>query len=300
MRTTGALVILGCAACAAVWMMWSGWRQPRPRLADTIDRLYRTAQSQQGERRAGSESPAVGSLASIGALVLRPSAADRLAGWREPLRLIGRPLDVHVGLLATASVAGLVTPVLLASVTASLGVTPVTMAVPALVAIAGAIIAPLAVHSNAMTRADEVRVDLRHQLAAYLDMVTMLLAGNSGHEGALEQAARAGDGLLFRELRRRMREVSTTGTSLVVALSLVAADYGMVELEQVAAATTLSAAEGAPVARTLAAKCSTLRSTLASDEETAARIRNDKVTPPLVGMALLFMALIIYPALNLH
>ena len=35
-------------------------------------------------------------------------------------------------------------------------------------------------------------------------------------------------------------------------------------------------------------------------EETAARIRNDKVTPPLVGMALLFMALIIYPALNLH
>jgi hypothetical protein len=74
----------------------------------------------------------------------------------------------------------------------------------------------------------------------------------------------------------------------------------MVELEQVAAATALSAAEGAPVARTLSAKCATLRSTLASDEEAAARIRNDKVTPPLVGMALLFMALIIYPALNLN
>ena len=27
---------------------------------------------------------------------------------------------------------------------------------------------------------------------------------------------------------------------------------------------------------------------------------NDKITPPLVGMALLFMALIIYPALNLN
>jgi hypothetical protein len=60
-----------------------------------------------------------------------------------------------------------------------------------------------------------------------------------------------------------------------------------------------SAAEGAPVAKTLAAKCSTLRSTLAADDEAKARVRNDKVTPPLVGMALLFMALLIYPALSL-
>ena len=135
---------------------------------------------------------------------------------------------------------------------------------------------------------------------AFIDMVTMLLAGNTGYEGALDQAARAGDGLLFRQLRRRMREVSTTGRSLVEALSLVAEEYGIVELEQVAATATLSAQEGAPVARSLAAKCSTLRATLAADEEASARIRNDKVTPPLVGMALLFMALIIYPALNLH
>ena len=66
-----------------------------------------------------------------------------------------------------------------------------------------------------------------------------------------------------------------------------------------AAAAALSAAEGAPVARTLAAKCATLRSTLAADDEAKARVRNDKVTPPLVGMAVLFMALLIYPALNL-
>ncbi len=151
-----------------------------------------------------------------------------------------------------------------------------------------------------MTRSADVAVDLRHQLGAYLDMVTMLLAGNTGYEGALDQAARAGDGLLFRELRRRMREVATTGQSLVRALELVADDYGIVELEQVAATATLSASEGAPVARSLSAKCATLRSTLAAEQEAAARVRNDKITPPLVGMALLFMALIIYPALNLN
>ena len=91
-----------------------------------------------------------------------------------------------------------------------------------------------------------------------------------------------------------------TGHSLVRALDLVADDYGIIELEQVAATATLSATEGAPVARSLSAKCSTLRSTLAAEQEAAAHVRrNDKVTPPLVGMALLFMALIIYPALDL-
>jgi gamma-glutamyltranspeptidase len=96
-----------------------------------------------------------------------------------------------------------------------------------------------------------------------------------------------------------MREAAASGSSLVTALAAVGSDYGIDELEQVAATASLSAAEGAPVARALAAKCATLRSTLAADDEAAARVRNDKVTPPLVGMALLFMALIIYPALNL-
>ena len=38
----------------------------------------------------------------------------------------------------------------------------------------------------------------------------------------IDRAADAGDGLLSREPRRRMREVSTTGRSLVSALSIVA------------------------------------------------------------------------------
>jgi Flp pilus assembly protein TadB len=182
----------------------------------------------------------------------------------------------------------------------ALGLVSLGVWIPASLSLVGAIVAPLLVHSTTMAASADVTLDLRHQLGAYLDMVTMLLAGNTGYEGALDQAARAGDGLLFRELRRAMREAGATGQSLVRALERVADDYGIVELEQVAATATLSAAEGAPVARSLSAKCSTLRSTLAAEQEADARVRNDKVTPPLVAMALLFMALIIYPALNLN
>jgi hypothetical protein len=220
--------------------------------------------------------------------------------WSRPLRLIDRPVELHVGVIVAVAVAGFAVPIAALGLLHATGVVSLQLFVPAGLALLVAICAPLAVHGDAMARAEAVRIDLRHQLSAYLDMVTMLLAGNTAHEGALAQAARAGDGRLFRELRRRMREVSTTGHSLVGALSLVADDLGLDELGQVAATASLSAAEGAPVARTLAAKCATLRSTLASEHEAAARIRTDKVTPPLVGMALLFMALIIYPALNLN
>jgi hypothetical protein len=242
-------------------------------------------------------------VARLGAFVESTDALPMrawTARWTWPLRLIGRPVELHIGMLVLAALGGLVVPPLVLGVLQLAGVVSIGVWIPAALSIAAAVLLPVLVHSDAMARSADVAIDLRHQLGAYLDMVTMLLAGNSGYEGALDQAARAGDGLLFRELRRRMREVATTGHSLVGALELVADDYGIVELEQVAATATLSAAEGAPVARSLSAKCSTLRSTLAAEQEAAARVRTDKVTPPLVGMALLFMALIIYPALNLN
>jgi hypothetical protein len=239
-------------------------------------------------------------VVSVGAFVEQRGASTWTRAWRQPLRLVGRSVETHVGYLVLASLAGLIAPAMVLAILQVLGIVSIGIWVPAALSVACAIVLPLLVHSTTMAASAEVAVDLRHQLGAYLDMVTMLLAGNTGYEGALDQAARAGDGLLFRELRRAMREAGATGQSLVRSLEQVADDYGIVELEQVAATATLSAAEGAPVARSLAAKCSTLRSTLAAEQEADARVRNDKVTPPLVAMALLFMALIIYPALNLN
>ena len=305
MRTAGVLVLCSLAFCAGTWLVIGGWRQPRPALGRAMAHLHRpgagtpsTSASASAPSASASSSSDV--LVSVGAFVERHGASTWTGAWRQPLRLVGRRVETHVGYLVLAALGGLVVPALALAVLQLLGVVSLGVWIPSALSIGCAIVAPLLVHSTTMAASDEVAVDLRHQLGAYLDMVTMLLAGNTGYEGALDQAARAGDGLLFRELRRAMREAGTTGHSLVRALDDVAHDYGIVELEQVAATATLSAAEGAPVARSLAAKCSTLRSTLAAEQEADARVRNDKVTPPLVAMALLFMALIIYPALNLN
>ncbi len=317
MSPIGAIVLCSLVLVVGVWLTASGWQQPRPRLDDAMAHLRRrsdgsTAATRDPRLRRDSGGPPLGNIDANGGrglpIVARVGEAARASGlpsrwtssWDETLHLVGRTTDVHLGILVLSSLVAFVLPSLLLGLLQLAGVVSISLFVPAGISLLAAIVTPLLIHTDTVARADEVRLDLRHQLGAFIDMVTMLLAGNTGYEGALDQAARAGDGLLFRQLRRRMREVSTTGRSLVEALSLVAEEYGIVELEQVAATATLSAQEGAPVARSLAAKCSTLRATLAADEEANARIRNDKVTPPLVGMALLFMALIIYPALNLN
>lgn len=294
LRSSGLLVVATALGCVGVWLVVSGWRPVRPSVERAMARL----------RRPPADPAARDHHDIVWRLGSKVASGDDVVGpmvrrWARPLRLIGRPVELHAGVLVVAAVAGFVLPTVVLGALQRIGVVPVAWWAPISLGICGSVASVLVVHSDAMSTSQQVAVDLRHQVGAYLDMVTMLLAGNTGSEGALDQAARAGDGLLFRELRRRMREVAATGQSLVNALDLVADDYGLVELEQVAATTRLSAAEGAPVARTLGAKCATLRSTLAAEQEATARVRIDRVTPPLVGMALLFMALIIYPALNL-
>ena len=294
MNAVAWLVLAATCGVGGLALCVDGWRQPRPPLGRVIAHLRRPGPN--------GTAPDHGSIA-----VMRPvrTSARRLASVAPglfptavELRLVQRSLDSHIGALALSAVVGALGPAVVLGVLQTAGVVSLGVFVPVVLALVGLVAGPLIIDSAVAERARDVQTDLRFQLSAYLDVVTMLLAGNSGHEGALEQAARAGDGRLFVELRRRMREVGATGRSLVEALSTTADELGLVELQQVAATTALSSAEGAPVARTLAAKCSTLRSTLATEQESEARLRTSRLTAPIVGMALIFMALVIYPALS--
>ncbi len=310
MSPTGALVALTGAGVVGVLVVGSALLQPAPPLERVLANLRR------GPERGDSGfsgAPITSRPSAVGLVSLRESVAGRrllaplgAAAHRHPkllptsaqLALVGRTFDQHVAVLAAASLLGLVVPAAVFALLQFVGVIELSWFVPAFVALAGAALAPVLVHSSTIERADEIRNDLRYQVSAFLDVVTMLLAGNTGYEGALEQAALAGDGRLFVELRRRMREAGARGASLTAALQSAGQELGLEELERIAAAAGLSAAEGAPVARTLAAKCASLRAALATEQETEARLRTSRLTTPIVGMALIFMSLVIYPALS--
>ncbi|HZI46065.1 MAG TPA: type II secretion system F family protein [Ilumatobacter sp.] len=293
MRTAGLLALLSLLCVGGLCCAVTGWMQPAPSLTRTLRHLRRPGSpAVPSDDRPNRNGPAVRWAAS--GLRRHP----RLLPTDTQLRLVGRSSEQHVARLFAAVVAGVLAPGLVVAVLQWAGIIGPTWFVPVVAAVLCGAVGAMVVHLTTVERAAAVRTDLRYQLSAYLDVVTMLLAGNSGYEGALEQASRAGDGRLFAEVRRRMRESGARGASLTDALHQTGVELGLDELEQVAATAALSAAEGAPVARTLAAKCATLRMALATEQESEARLRTSRLTTPIVGMALIFMALVIYPALS--
>jgi tight adherence protein C len=289
MRAAGLLTLLALMCVGGLCVAASGYLQPAPSLVRTLRHLRRPSSA---------DGSAVGGGRALRWIASRLGRYPRLLPTAAQLRLVGRPPERHAAELLIATVVGMMAPGLLVWILQLAGPATVSWFVPFVLSLSCAAVAALIVHVTTIERATVVRTDLRHQLSAYLDVVTMLLAGNSGYEGALEQASRAGDGRLFTEVRRNMREAAARGASLTDALHQTGIELGLDELEQVAATAALSAAEGAPVARTLAAKCATLRTALAAEQESEARLRTSRLTTPIVGMALIFMALVIYPALS--
>lgn len=288
MTPVGRLILATLVGAGGIWVVATGLAQRRPALGKMSSYLAR--------RPVTVSAGPLDGWARLG----RPMArrlrvpADVLAD----LGLVQRSLEVHAAYMVSASLAGLFCPPLLVAVGQTFGVLSIGFVAPIIVALGGAIAGPLLVHVSMRSSATEQRDDLRYQLSSYLDVVTMLLAGNVGNEGALRQAAQAGDGRLFVELRKRILVAETSNRSLVSALAQLGDDLQLVELQQISASASLAASSGAPVARSLAAKCATLRGALSAEQEADARVRTGKITVPLVGMSLLIMASVIYPALN--
>lgn len=282
------LMLATLIGCGGVWLMITGANQRKPSLRKMAAHLRRDPVVVDEARR--------GAWNRVGRPIARRISLPSRS--TAELRLAYRSVEVHVAHMASAAAAGLFGPPLLLATAQVLGLLSIGVAVPLVLALCCAVAAPLLVHQSMRTRAADQRRDLRYQLSAYLDVVTMLLAGNMGNEGALRQAARAGDGRLFVELRKRILAAEASNRSLVSALAQLGDDLELVELQQISASASLASAAGAPVARTLAAKCGTLRSALSAEQEADARVRTGKITIPLVGMSLLIMASVIYPALN--
>lgn len=214
------------------------------------------------------------------------------------LALTGRSPERQIALVGLVVLATSTVAAALGVLLAAMRLLPFGISIPISVVIAATALAIVIVQTQLTTRIGQIRTDIRHQLSCYLDLVSMLLAGDTGYDSALRTAAEAGSGRLFSELDARMSGIGSTGRSCVDALDSVADELELDELATVAATIRLAADEGAPVVRTLAASCSTMRSSLSSEHEAEARLRTGRLTAPLVGIALVFMALVIYPALQ--
>jgi Flp pilus assembly protein TadB len=291
------VVAVGMLFAGGVWVVASAvWPAPR-RLRAALDDL----------NAGGRPRPVFVSAAgyqqslslSMGRWLVRRIKATTLADEQTAadLELVGRPLEVYAGSVALTTVCGaLLGPIMWA--TASLAGIRLPIVVPVWGLLFGAIVGWFLPRLLLRAEAAEARVNFRHALGAYLDVLVLLLAAQEGPESAMELAAQAGQGPAFAELRRAVWQARLAGDAVWDTLDELGRRLRIAELREVAAAGSLAGESGAAVRRSLTAKARSLRQAALAEAETTARKRSQALFGPLVLMGLGFVIFLVYPLLT--
>jgi Flp pilus assembly protein TadB len=144
--------------------------------------------------------------------------------------------------------------------------------------------------------ADKVRREFRHALAAYLDLVAILMAGGAGVETAMFDAADTGRGPAFRQLRAALSGAQARREPPWQFLGELGQRLAVVELDELGSSMTL-AGGGAQVRESLVAKARAIRGRDLAEQEYEAQARSETMVLPVALMFAGFLVLIGYPAL---
>ena len=142
------------------------------------------------------------------------------------------------------------------------------------------------------------REDMRRVVGAYLDLVSMNLAGGRGLPEALMSAAEIGDGWALRRIRDCLVDARLSGVPQWTALGRLGTDLGIKELTDLGAALTLVADDGAKVRSSLASRAETMRHRELAEMEGKAGARSQNMLVAQLLLCAGFMIFILYPAVT--
>jgi Flp pilus assembly protein TadB len=290
-------LVCGAGAGAGLWLAARGLAPPRPSLAASLAQLRHVpprpvvVADDDGGWAGRLGAPLARALHQVGGQrLLWPSA-------RRDLPVLGRPPERHLAEKTTLGLLGLLLP---AAVTALLalggvGLSPVLPVWGGLLLAAGGFVLPdLGAHADAQAR----RRDLRHALSAFLDLVTISLAGGGGVETALRDAAATGTGWAYQQLQAVVETARITGDSPSVVFGRLGDQLAVPELIELAASVQLAGTEGAKVRTSLTAKAASLRAHELADAESQAQAATERMSLPVVCLFAGFLLFISYPAIT--
>lgn len=140
------------------------------------------------------------------------------------------------------------------------------------------------------------REDFRRVIAAYLDLVSMNLAGGRGLPEALMTAAEVSDGWALRRVRDCLTDARLSGVPQWSALGELGTAIGIKELTDLGAALNLVADDGAKVRASLASRAETMRRRELAEMEGKAGARSQSMLVAQMLLAAGFLVFIVYPA----
>ena len=149
------------------------------------------------------------------------------------------------------------------------------------------------------TRAKMKRREFRTSLSAYLDLVSIMLAGGAGIESALVAASRVGDGPTFQLIAGSLDVARATRRSPWEILAIEGERIGIDELPELAATTKLGGEQGARMTASLVAKASSMRAKQLAEIEADANAATERMGLPMVLLFMGFLVLLGYPAMQM-
>ena len=280
------VLVCGVLAGLGVVLAGTGLVPARPSLTQNLDALRRTP--------AGAPEPTTARTRLLAA-PLRALGLPR-ERMRLDLAVLDRPTSAHLADQMIAVLAGLLLPPVALTVFSS-GGTSFGSGMPLWASLAGGVggwwLAESTVHAEAQRRRDE----LRHALSAVLDLVVIALAGGAGLEQALDDACTDTSGWAAERLNRAVATARLLRIPPWQALGQLGEQTGVVELQELAATMSLAGSEGARIRTSLSIRAATLRAHQAAALEAQANSATERMSMPVMLLAVAYMIFLLYPAL---
>jgi tight adherence protein C len=257
-------------------------------------------------RRRGEAEPSRAAITAERVTGLRARVGKSLAafyearGWqqrsvRADLALLDRSFETFLATKFLLAIGAIVFIPILVAYFAVLGL-DVVVAVPVWLGIFFALIFFLLPDMQLRGEAASRRRDFRHAVSAFLDLVSMNLAGGRGVPEALMTAANVGDGWAVRRIRDALSNARITGITPWQALGQLGEDVNVDELRDLSAALALVADDGAKVRQSLSARAASMRSRELADIEGKAGERSQSMLVAQLLLCAGFLIFLAYPA----
>ena len=286
MRDVVAAILWGSCGIGIVLLFFAFRRRPAS-LRQTIQVLQKSpSRSTQEEIPTGTSDPLrglQGVLGSMGANLMKSLGLDKRGDFRRKLRILDKSLERQGYEKMLGGSMGLILPLALWVALQLIGSNasiPIFIAGSVLLAVVGFWYPdiPLSEQIEKRKRA------FRYAFSSYLDLVTVILAGGSGIETALQVAAEAGDGWAFERIRTALVRARLGNRTPWSVFAEVGEELDVSELRELAASISLAGEQGARIRDSLLVRADALRSAQLAEIEADAESRNEKMTLPVLVM----------------
>lgn len=289
------VMVLGALAGGSLVILLAQLRPAHVKLDDAFDRMTPARNRTLAELHPTTAD--AGSKDRLGVWAMRalPPAVWVRTPARE-LALLRIPLARFYGEKLQFAALGLLIPPVLGAFFTLLGLR-LPFVIPAIAAPALAAVLFFIPNYNALEAARTARGEFRRAMTAYIDLVATERHNGAATRQAMESAAEVSPSWVFRRIAEELRRSRFSGVPPWDALHALADELILPELADFADIMRLSGAEGAAVYANLRARSAALRTAMLSDELTAANALGERMTIPGSLAGVLFMALLLAPAL---